>query len=299
MNITVTGASGFLGTRLLERLTTLGHSVHGLARKPPKGQAKRVAFSAWDVTDGTRPAEAFEKAEAVVHLAGEPIAQRWTPEVKRRIRESRSEGTRNLVSRIEVTGKQVRTLVSASAIGYYGSRGDDLLTEASPPGTGFLADICAEWERAAEQARAAGIRVVTIRNGIVLGREGGALRQMLTPFRLGVGGKLGDGQQWMSWIHADDLVELIRFAVEEPRLSGPVNGTTPNPVRNIDFTRALAKALHRPAFLPVPVLALKLLYGEMAEVLTSSQRVLPHAAVAAGFRFQYPFIDDAFEAIFG
>ena len=299
MNITVTGASGFIGTRLMERLATRGHSVHGLARKAPKGQAKQFAFSTWDVMDGAPPAEAFEKAEAVVHLAGEPIAQRWTPEVKRRIRESRSEGTRNLVSRIEASGKQIRTLVSASAIGYYGSRGDDLLTEASLPGTGFLTDICVEWERAAEQARAAGIRVVTIRNGIVLGREGGALRQMLTPFRLGVGGKLGDGQQWMSWIHADDLVELVRFAVEEPRLSGPVNGTTPNPVRNIDFTRALAKALHRPAFLPVPVLALKLLYGEMAEVLTSSQRVLPHAAVAAGFRFQYPFIDDAFEAIFG
>lgn len=299
MNITVTGASGFIGTRLVKRLTTLGHSVHGLARKRPERQTERFEFSAWDVTDGVPPAEAFEKADAVVHLAGEPIAQRWTPEVKKRIRESRGEGTRNLVSRIEATGKQVRTLVSSSAIGYYGSRGEDLLTETSPPGSGFLPDICVEWERAAEQARAAGIRVVTIRTGIVLGREGGALRQMLTPFRLGVGGKLGDGQQWMSWIHADDLVELIRFSVEEPLLSGPVNGTTPNPVRNIDFTRALAKALHRPAFLPVPVPALKLLYGEMAEVLTSSQRVLPHAAVAAGFRFQYPFIEDAFEAIFG
>lgn len=299
MNITVTGASGFIGTRLVKRLTTLGHSVHALARKRPERQTERFEFSTWDVTDGVPSAEAFEEADAVVHLAGEPIAQRWTPEVKKRIRESRGEGTRNLVSRIEATGKQVRTLVSSSAIGYYGSRGEDLLTETSPPGSGFLPDICVEWERAAEQARAAGIRVVTIRTGIVLGREGGALRQMLTPFRLGVGGKLGDGQQWMSWIHADDLVELIRFSVEEPLLSGPVNGTTPNPVRNIDFTRALAKALHRPAFLPVPVPALKLLYGEMAEVLTSSQRVLPHAAVAAGFRFQYPFIEDAFEAIFG
>jgi hypothetical protein len=224
----------------------------------------------------------------LVHLTGEPVAQRWTPEVKQRIRSSRVDGTRNLVSALAKLSERPRVLVCASAIGYYGSRGDDLLTETSSPGGDFLAQVVVDWERAAGEAEALGIRVVPLRFGVVLGKDGGALPKMLPPFRLGLGGRLSSGQQWMSWIHVDDVIGLIRFALENSAVRGALNATALQPVTNAEFTRELAAALHRPAVFPVPGLALKLLFGEMAEVILGSQRVVPRAALSAGFRFEYP-----------
>jgi hypothetical protein len=282
MNITITGASGFVGRRLIERLLTENHSLHLLGRTPRSG----VPFSTWDVLgESAPPVESLVSADALVHLAGEPVAQRWTPEAKRRIRASRVEGTRRLVEGLSALVRRPAVLVCASAIGIYGSRGDEILTESSPTGQGFLADVCREWESAADLAQPLGVRVVKLRIGMVLGREGGALARMLPAFKAGLGGRLGSGKQWMSWIHLDDLVELIRYLIEHPEVRGVVNATAPNPARNAQFTRALASVLHRPAFVPVPAFALKLVFGEMAQILLESQRVLSQAA---GLRFRYP-----------
>lgn len=242
---------------------------------------------------GAVSAENFEGTDAVVHLAGEPIAQRWTRTVRERIRSSRVEGTRAVVEAMHRARRRPVVLVSASAIGYYGSRGDEELTENAAPGGDFLAQVGIEWERAAEAFEG---RVVTMRIAMVLGR-GGALQKMLPPFRMGVGGRIGDGRQWVSWIHLDDLVSLIRFALENPRLSGPVNASAPEPVRNAEFTAELARALRRPAIVPVPKIVLRLMFGEMAEVLLASQRVLPQAAHEAGFGFRFPRIRDALRDI--
>jgi uncharacterized protein (TIGR01777 family) len=244
-------------------------------------------------------AESIDGVDAVVHLAGEPVAQRWTAAVKRRIRDSRCEGTRNLVRAMSGVARKPAVLVSGSAIGVYGSRGDEILTESSAPGGGFLADVTREWESAADGAAALGIRVVIIRTGIVLGPEGGTLKKLLPIFRAGAGGRVASGRQWMSWIHADDLADLFAFAVEQASVQGALNGTAPNPVTNAEFTRELAGALHRPAVFPVPLFALRLLYGEMAEVVAGSQRVLPRAAEAAGFRFGYPELRAALEELLG
>lgn len=268
MRIAITGATGFLGTRLVQHLKEEGGHDLQLLRRDAYG--------------------ALDGAEAVIHLAGEPVAQRWTKDVKRKIRGSRVEGTRNLVAALGALFDRPHTLVCASAIGYYGSRGDELLTEFSARGTGFLPEVCEEWEHAAGEARALGIRVVTPRIGVVLGKGGGALAKMLPPFRLGVGGPLAGGRQWMSWIHLEDLVRLIVFALRTAELEGAVNAVSPNPVTNADFTRVLGAALHRPAILPVPEFALRLLYGEMASILVDSQRAVPNAARAAGFEFLHP-----------
>jgi uncharacterized protein (TIGR01777 family) len=219
------------------------------------------------------------------------VAQRWNAEVKRRILESREMGTRNLVDAMRRQPPSV--LVSASGIGYYGSRGDDILTEQEPAGTDFLASVCVAWEREAREAEKFGVRVVSLRGGTVLGAGGGALQKMLTPFRLGVGGRIGSGRQWMSWIHLDDLCSLILFALDNSAMRGAVNATSPNPVTNADFTTALARVLHRPAIFPVPPLALKLMFGEMSKVLMDSQRAVPQAAAGAGFQFRYPPIGAA------
>jgi uncharacterized protein (TIGR01777 family) len=223
----------------------------------------------------------------VVHLAGEPVAQRWTTEVRERIRSSRVEGTRAMVN--SLSGSSVATLISASAVGYYGSRGDEVLTETSAPGSDFLAATAIEWEREAD--RFAG-RVVKLRVSMALG-DGGALKKMLLPFKLGIGGRIGDGSQWMSWIHLDDLISLVTFLIGNPQVAGAVNASSPNPVTNAEFTRELARALHRPAVLPVPKLALKLLFGEMSQVVLASQRAVPAAACAAGFSFRFPEIGAA------
>jgi uncharacterized protein len=233
------------------------------------------------------PAEALADADAIVHLAGENVAQRWTADARRRILGSRVEGTRRLVEALAGLPRRPAALVCASAIGYYGDCGDAILDETSAPGAGFLPEVCVAWEREALAAEALGRRVARLRIGVVLDRRGGALARMLPPFRMGAGGRLGDGRQWMSWIHLDDLAGLFRFALEN-NLAGPVNAVAPNPARNADFTRTLAGALHRPAFVPVPGFALRLLFGEMAEVLLGSQRVHPKAAQSAGFRYRFP-----------
>jgi uncharacterized protein (TIGR01777 family) len=280
VNITVTGATGFIGRHLAQSLAADGHSVRALSR------------AAWNVLAGEPPAESLTGADAVVHLAGSPVARRWTPWTKREIRDSRVHGTHHLVSALSRLNRRPAVLVCASAIGIYGDRGDEVLTEASPVSRGFLADVCRAWEHEAEMAEPLGVRVVKLRIGIALGRKGGALERMLPPFRAFVGGRLGPGSQWMSWIHISDIVGLIRFALDQP-LSGVVNATAPNPIRNRQFTRELASALNRPAIFPVPSLALRVALGEMASVLLASQLVLPKAAESAGYRFLFPDLGPA------
>jgi uncharacterized protein len=292
MNVTVTGASGFLGTRLLDRLLRDGHSLHILGRKRKQGLPAAVKFSSWDAVHAEAPLESLAGADAVIHLAGEPVAQRWNADVKRRIRESRSTGTRHLVRAIGKLSRRPRVLISASASGYYGDRGEEVLTESSPAGHDFLAEICKEWEREARTAEIFGVRVAIVRIGLVLGKDGGALKQMLTPFRLGVGGRLGSGRQWMPWIHIDDLIEMFVFALDRT-VSGPLNGAAPQPVRNAQFTAALARTIHRPAIFPVPRFALKLMFGEMAEIVFASQRMFPKVAEAAGFQFKFVELEAA------
>jgi uncharacterized protein (TIGR01777 family) len=270
MNIAITGASGFIGRRVAETLGADGHSLRLLSRRDPA------------------PLEdSLPGADAVVHLAGEPVAQRWTDEAKRRIRESRVQGTLQLVQALSVLPARPKALVCASAIGIYGDRGNEILTESSPTGSGFLADVCREWEAQADLAEALGVRVVKLRLGVVLGRGGGAFAKMVTPFKAFVGGKLASGRQWMSWIHIDDVAGLIRHAINQS-MTGVANATAPNPATNAQFTRELAGCLRRPAIFPVPALAIKALYGEMSEVVLTSQRVLPKAAEAAGYRFHFP-----------
>jgi uncharacterized protein (TIGR01777 family) len=276
MNVAITGASGFVGRALSERLLASGHSVTPISLRTQP------------------PAEVFAGCQAVVNLAGEPVAQRWTAAARERIASSRVQGTRSLVAALREHPPEV--LVSASAVGYYGSRGDDILTEDSPPASDFLGQLAVGWEQEAHAAEQFGVRVVTPRIGVVLGRGGGALAQMLPPFRLGLGGRLGTGKQWMSWIALDDLVSLIEFAIEDAALRGPVNAVAPNPVTNAVLTRELGAALHRPAILPVPAFALKILFGEMSEILQGGQRVIPQAALRAGFQFRYAELSQALRA---
>jgi uncharacterized protein len=288
VKITITGGTGFIGRRLVRRLLDDGHSVHLLVRDAKTGFGADVRCSIWNAyTIGPVP-ESLEGADAVIHLTGEPVSQRWTPSAKRRIRDSRVEGTRRLIEAISGLCRRPSVLLAASAVGLYGDRGEEEITELSTPGKGFLSEVCQEWEAAADEAERLGMRVVKLRTGVALGREGGALAQMLTPFRWGVGGRVAAGSQWMSWIHADDLVAMIVFLLTRAGIHGPVNGTSPNPVTNSDFTKDLSTVLRRPALLTVPASALRLIYGEMAEIILGSQRVLPKAALAAGFEFKYP-----------
>ena len=298
MNITITGASGLIGRRLLKNLAAAGHALTVVSRHAGTNVPPGVGVVAWDLMKGPAPEEGVRSADTVIHLAGEPVAQRWNESSKRRIRESRVVGTRNLVQALAKLRNTPQTLICASAVGYYGSRGDEELREDSAPGDGYLAEVCVAWEKEALAAEAFGMRVVRVRTGVVLDASGGALRSMLTPFRMGAGGKLGDGKQWMSWIHLADLAAMYQFAVENP-VSGALNGVAPIPVTNADFTQTLAKALHRPAIFPVPVFGLKLLFGEMSEVLLASQRVLPAAPEAAGFKWDFPELGGALKDVLG
>jgi uncharacterized protein (TIGR01777 family) len=277
MIVAVIGGSGFIGRRLTQRLRAEGHTVREISLR--------------------RGLPIVPVCHAVVHLAGEPVAQRWTRSARDRILKSRVEGTKSLVKALSEHPPPV--LISASAIGYYGSRGDEILTEASKPGTDFLAQVVIAWEREARFAEQLGVRVVPLRFGVVLGRGGGALKKMLLPFRLGLGGRLGSGKQWMSWIHLDDLIALIGFAIESAHCKGVMNAVAPHPVTNAEFTHDLARALHRPAVFPVPEFALKLLYGEMSQVILGSQRVTPNAALQAGFEFRFPDLGRALRHIVG
>ncbi|HEY1241820.1 MAG TPA: TIGR01777 family oxidoreductase [Bryobacteraceae bacterium] len=293
MNITISGASGLIGRRLLKVLSSAGHSLHVLSRHAGTNLPTGVGLlSVWDPMKGQPPRESLNRADVIIHLAGEPVAQRWTGEAKQRIRDTRVAGTRHLVEALSALERRPAALVCASAVGYYGSTGDEILDESAPPGSGFLPEVCTAWEAEARAAEALGMRVVSIRIGIALDTRGGALPQMSNPFRFGVGGRLGSGRQWMSWIHLSDLADLFRFAVENP-VRGPINGVAPNPVQNVEFTRELGRALKRPALFVVPKLALKLVFGEMSELLVEGQRVIPRAAESAGFRFRYPELGPA------
>ena len=296
MVITLTGSTGFIGRKLLEHYPCDKHSLIALSRKDP-GFDPLIHFVPWNSAKELPGTETLDRAEAVIHLAGEPVAQRWNDDVKRRIRESRVIGTRNLVDGIARTRHKPPVLICASAIGYYGDRGEELLDEGSAAGSGFLPQVCVEWEREADRAEQFGVRVVKLRIGIVLGKGGGALAAMLPPFKMGVGGKLGSGRQWMSWIHVDDLVRMIAFAIDNPDVRGPLNGVAPNAVRNSDFTHALGSALGRPAILPMPAFAAKMVLGEMAEVVLGSARVSPKAAVDAGFGFDHPDLTAALRSV--
>lgn len=298
MRTLVTGATGFIGKKLLDEI----EDPVVLSRNPDKAQAalKRGKAYRWDPIAGEPPREAFDGVDEVIHLAGEPVGEgRWTAGKKQRIRESRTVGTTNLVRAVCSLPNPPRVLVSGSAIGIYGDRGDEPLEERSAPGKDFLADVCREWEAAAEPARERGVRVVHPRTGIVLGPGGGALAKMITPFKLGLGGRLGSGRQWMSWIHIDDMVGMLLFAAREDRVAGAMNAVSPTPVTNIDFTRALASAVHRPAIFPVPAFALRLLVGEFAQILLASQRVLPRAAEKAGYNYRFTDLNTALRSIVG
>jgi uncharacterized protein len=292
MNIAISGASGLVGRRLLKALTAQRHSLRVWSRHAGTNLPAGVAISVWDPVKGEPRGEDLKNVDAVIHLAGEPVARRWTAEARRRIRDSRVIGTRNLVHAMGKPGQRPQVLICASAVGYYGSRGEEVLDEASEPGSGFLADVCMEWEQEAQEAEGLGVRVVRARIGTVLDARGGALKKMLTPFRMGIGGRIGGGKQWMAWIHVEDLVGLVMMALESA-VRGEMNAVAPAPVRNAEFTRALAAALHRPAVLPVPAAALKVLFGQMAEVILASQRVVPGVAEKAGYRFRYPEIGPA------
>ena len=297
MNVTITGASGLIGTRLVAALRARGDEVTVMSRNAARASgALGVPAIAWDPLTGPAPAEALAGRDAVVHLAGEPVAQRWNAKVKAAILASRETGTRNLVAGLSAADPRPGTLVSSSAVGFYGKHGDELVDERQPAGGDFLAGVCEAWEREARAATDLGMRVVLLRTGVVLDPDGGALKTMLTPFRAGVGGPVAGGAQYMPWIHVDDVVGMYLAALDDPSWSGPVNATAPQPVTNREFSKALGRALHRPAVAPVPAFALRMLYGDMAEIVTEGQRAVPARAQELGYDFRHPDLDAALAA---
>jgi uncharacterized protein (TIGR01777 family) len=294
MRITITGATGLIGRRLARELRRRGDEVTALSRDPDKAkEALGTEAHAWDPLAGPAPTEALEGRDAVIHLAGENVAQRWTDESKRSILDSRELGTRNLVLGIKTATERPQVLVSSSAVGYYGPHGTEPLPEDTPPGDDFLAQVCVVWEREAQRAEELGLRVVRIRTGVVLDESGGALAKMLPFFKLGVGGPVAGGEQLLPWVHADDVVGMMLAAIDDERWSGPVNATAPEPVSNATFSKALGRALHRPALAPVPGFAVRLLYGEMAEMVTKGQNAVPSRALELGYRHRHPELDEA------
>ena len=293
MRVLITGASGFIGRALTDRLSVAGHEPIALRR----GQGLAGGPS-WDPDAGVIDDGALEGVDAVVHLAGESIGGRWTNAKKQELLSSRTEGTDLMARAVAEAG--VPVLISGSAIGYYGDRDDEVLTEEAPPGDGFLADLCVAWEAAAAPAVEAGVRTAFIRTSLVLDESGGSFPRMLLPFRLGAGGPLGGGRQWWAWITLEDEVRAIMHCLEHD-IGGPVNLSSPEPIRNTDFGRELGKAMHRPAVLPAPAFGLKLLLGGQfaEEVLLASQRVVPRVLEESGFEFAHPTLGEAFEAIFG
>jgi uncharacterized protein len=301
MRVFVTGGTGLVGSRLVRRLSERGDQAAVLTRRPDV--ARERLGSGVTVVDGDPMKagawmDAIADCDAVVHLAGENVfARRWRAEFKELLRASRVQSTENVVQALARQPRsadgQPKVLVNASAIGYYGPHADEELNEDNSPGDDLLARVCVEWEKTAQKAESHSVRVARIRIGVVLDKEGGALAQMLKPFKLGLGGRTGSGRQWISWIHHADLVGIILLPLDNNAASGPINGTAPNPVPNRDFAKALGRALHRPAFLPTPAFALRVMLGEVAQIITTGQRVLPRRAQALGYAFRFPTIDAA------
>jgi uncharacterized protein (TIGR01777 family) len=300
MNILITGATGFVGRRLCEMLHQAGHTVRALSRDSVAAKQRvphlKEVFP-WNPLQELPPLQAFEGCDAVINLAGESIAGRWTAPKKQLIRDSRVLGTKNLVNALAQLSSRPKVLISASAIGYYGDRGEETLTEDAAPGSDFLAQVCRDWENEALKAESLGMRVVRLRIGLVLGRGGGTLQALLPLFRVGLGGPLGSGRQWWSWIHRDDLCRLIVQILANENVSGPVNATAPQPVRQKEFAQVLGRVLRRPAFLPTPAFALKIALGEFADGILASQRALPRRAQEMGYRFQFEELEGALREI--
>ena len=297
MKVTLTGATGPIGARLVAILRRRDDDVTVLTRDPAKARdaLEGVEAVGWDPVTGPAPAEALAGRDGIVHLAGETVAQRWNDETRARIHASRETGTRNLVEGLRQLGHDRRpgVLVSSSAVGYYGKHGDEVVDESFGPGDDFLARVCVAWEREAQAAAELGVRVTIIRTGVVLSPDGGALEKMLPFFKLGVGGPVAGGAQWMPWIHIDDVVGLYIAALDRDAWTGAVNGSAPEPVTNREFSRRLGKALHRPAFAPVPGFAVRLLYGDMAEIVTEGQRAVPRRPLELGYAFRHADLDEA------
>ena len=297
MKVLITGATGFVGQRVVKQLLQEGHQVVVLSRNVAKGALKlgsKCEYFQWIDTKGLPPLEAFNGIDGIVNLMGEGIAEkRWSEEQKKEIYDSRIISTQKLVEAIGKLTVKPKVFVSASAVGIYGNRGDEEITEDSSTGGDFLAHVCKDWEAEAFKAGESGLRVVVIRTGVVLGRGGGALKKMLPVFKLGAGGPLGSGEQYMSWIHVDDLASMYVEALKNSSLDGVYNGTAPYPAKNKEFTYALGKALRRPAVMPVPTFGLKLLFGEMAQVLLEGQKVLPIKFKVNNFRYKYPTLEMA------
>jgi uncharacterized protein (TIGR01777 family) len=298
VKVLVTGASGMIGSALCDALLTRGDSVVGLTRDPRRARSTNpsVVWHAWQANLERPPAEAFEGVDGVVNLIGERIDQRWSDEAKRRIVESRRIATHNLVQGIAGLENRPKALVSQAAIGYYGDRGEAIVDESAAPGSGFDAEVVQEWEKAAHEVENSGVRLVVVRTGHVLDPRGGMLERMLPPFKLGVGGPLAGGDQYMSWIHIDDEVGILLWALDNDKVTGTVNATAPNPVTNRELSKALGRALGRPAVVPVPGLTLDLMFGrEFGAVLRGGQRVMPRRALDLGYRFRFTQIDAALD----
>jgi uncharacterized protein (TIGR01777 family) len=296
MRVLVTGASGFIGSRVSDALLARGDEVVGLSRDPDRARETNPTMSwhPWRPTAERPPAAALEGVDGVVNLIGEPIDQRWTDEAKRRILESRERATKNLVDALSAAEPRPAVLVSQSGVGYYGDRGDALVDESTPPGDSFDAQVCVSWEAAAREAEQVGMRVAVTRTGLVLDPKNGLLKQLLLPFKLGLGGPIGSGDQYMPWIHIADEVRALQWALDTEGASGTYNSTSPNPVTNREFSKALGRALGRPAVLSVPKFALRLRFGEeLGETVTGGQRALPRRALDAGFEFSHPELEPA------
>ena len=299
MRVLVTGASGLIGSSVADALLARGDEVVGLTRDPEKARKTNptVTWHPWNPTLERPPDEALEGVNGVVNLVGESLDQRWTDDAKQRIRDSRVQATHNLVQAIAAGGSSIRILVSQSAVGYYGDRGDAIIDEEAPPGESWDARLCVEWEAAAREAEGAGLRVVVMRTGLVLDKRGGLLKRLLTPFKLGVGGPIAGGKQYMPWIEIDDDVRMILWAIDDDRVSGAINATAPEPATNAELSKALGRVLKRPAVLPVPKLTLTLMRGgELADAATGGQRAVPRRALDLGFEFRYPEVEEALRA---
>ena len=296
MRVTVTGATGMIGRALVRALLDRGDSVTVLSRDPDRARSALGGVRALEWREPKLeppPLEALEAHDGVVHLLGEPVAQRWSKRAKREIRDSRVLATRQLVAALGETRERPGVLVSQSATGWYGARGDEPVDESAPPADDFLAGVVAEWEAEARRAEELGVRVVMTRTGVVLSQSGGALEKMLPPFRLGVGGPVAGGRQYVPWIHTDDVVGALLFCLDTPAATGPLNLTAPEPVTNTELSKALGRVLGRPALAPVPALAVRALYGEMAAIVTTGARVVPRRLTELGYRYRRPDLEGA------